>query len=177
MDKKMVSAGLKAQEIIIRAVSAEDIPGICAIYNHYIEQTAVTFETRTVPQGEMTARIARITGAGYPFYTALCGGEVAGYCNLHEFNSKQAFCRTAEISIYLHPDMQGHGLGSALMGRLIGGLDPEAFHTIIAGITLPNAASVAIHEKFGFKQVGYMKETGRKFDRWYDVGYWQLLLG
>ncbi|MCC8018772.1 MAG: N-acetyltransferase family protein [Rikenellaceae bacterium] len=177
MDNRITTGSSGAPEIEIREVSVEDAPAICAIYNHYIGKTAVTFETVPLTVDEMAGRIARVTGAGYPYYVAMADGEVAGYCHLRPFNSKQAFSLTAEISIYIHPAMHGRAIGSALMYRLLHGLDPDMFHTIIAGITLPNDASVALHEKFGFRQVGFMKETGRKFDRWHDVGYWQLLVG
>jgi L-amino acid N-acyltransferase YncA len=160
----------------IREVTLEDAQSICNIYNYYVENTAVTFETTAVGETEMQGRIKGFLDEGFPYYVGEIEGEIAGYCYLHNWNNRCAYSSTKEVTVYLDKDLRGKGLGTMLYRRLFKQIDKGDIHVLIAGICIPNESSVRLHEKFGFKQVSHMKEIGRKFDRWHDVGHWQLLI-
>lgn len=160
----------------IRKVTLEDARRICKIYNYYIENTAVTFETTPVPETEMKGRINEIIDSGFPYYVGEIEGKVAGYYYIHKWNGRCAYSSTKEVTIYLDKDYIGKGLGSTLYEHLFQNLDKENTHVLIAGICIPNEGSVKLHEKFGFKQASLMKEIGWKFDQWRDVGHWLLNL-
>lgn len=159
----------------IRAVRAGDAPAVTAIYNHYIERTIVTFEEQALATADMAARIEDIA-ATYPYLVAERDGGVVGFSYASRWHARCAYRRSVETTIYLAPDCAGAGLGTALYGRLLGELERCAYHCAIGGIALPNAASVALHEKLGFERVALFREVGFKFDRWIDVGYWQRML-
>ena len=160
----------------IRKVTSEDAARICEIYNYYILHTAVTFETSAVFADEMRGRIESIIDSGDPYYVVERNDKTIGYCYLHKWKERSAYDTTKEVTIYLDIKEQGKGIGTALFKHMIDNLERQKIHVLLAGICLPNEASVKLHEKFGFLQVSCMKEIGRKFDKWQDVGHWQLLL-
>ena len=158
----------------IRNVTLDDDPAVCRIYNHYIENTVITFETSPVTEKEMHKHICEVIDSGCPWYIGEIGKEIVGYVYLHNFHPRAAFFKTKEIAIYLCKDYLGKGLGAILLDYLLNKIDLKKIHVLMAGITIPNERSIKTHEKFGFKQVSFMKEVGWKFDQWRDVGYWQL---
>lgn len=171
----------------IRQATAADGAALAAIYNHYVRETVVTFETDEVTAADMAARVDKLATAGLPWLVAVEAGDtdgVMGYAYAGPFKERPAWRHCLETSIYLDPEHQGKGVGTALFAALFGrlrSLAPEQshhapVHTLIGGIALPNDASVAIHERFGFTKMGVVNQGGRKFDRWIDVGYWQRLL-
>lgn len=160
---------------MIRYVTSCDAQRICDIYNYYVLNTAVTFETEAVGADDMGSRIANISDK-YPYYVYEEEGQVVGYCYLSTWNGRCAYRTTAEVSIYLDNVHQGKGIGTKLMNHLLENIDPKKTHTLIAGIALPNDSSVALHEKYGFRQISHFREIGHKFDQWRDVGHWQLIL-
>lgn len=161
---------------MVRRVRMDDAGAICGIYNHYIEKTVITFEEQVVSVAQMEMRIAEVTSA-YPWLVLEQGGAVAGYAYASIWKNRSAYRHAAESSIYLAAGAAGQGGGSRLYGALIDALRRQGIHTVIGGVALPNPASVALHEKLGFEKVAHLREVGRKFDRWIDVGYWELLLG
>lgn len=160
----------------IREAKPEDARGVSAIYNYYVENTTVTFETVAVTEEEMRRRIGSVLAQGCPFFVGEIDGEIAGYCYLHTWNSRSAYDTTKEITIYLDKDRKAKGLGTLLYRHLFSEIGESGLHALIAGICIPNEASVRLHEKFGFRQVSCMKEIGRKFGEWCDVGHWLLIL-
>lgn len=160
---------------MIRSATAADAPAICAIYNHFILQSTVTFEEVAITPQEMAQRIAASAGM-LPFLVGEIDGAVAGYAYASPWKMRSAYRHTVESSVYVGPGSTGMGLGSRLYQALLQDLRGRGVHAVLAGIALPNNASVGLHEAFGFAQVGQMREVGRKFDQWLDVGYWQLLL-
>jgi len=160
----------------IRRGKLSDAAALCGIYNYYVEHTAVTFDTVPMKTEEMERRISETLDSGLPFYVAESNGEIEGYCYIHPWNTKSAYITTQEVTIYLRPDKKGHGVGTQLLRRLLDSIDRKTVHVLISGITLPNEASVRLHEKFGFRQVSDMKQVGWKLDRWRDVGHWELIL-
>lgn len=160
----------------IRKATLEDAKEICRIYNYYIENTAITFETVAVSQNDMQQRIKNFLDESFPYYVAEINGKIAGYCYLHNWNNRCTYSSTKEVTIYLDKDLQGKGIGTILYQHLFKEIYKEDIHALIAGICIPNESSIRLHEKFGFKHVSHMKEIGWKFDQWRDVGHWQLII-
>jgi len=160
---------------MIRPVTAADAPALAAIYNPYIRDTTITFEEDPVTAEEMAARIARVT-EGYPWLVWEEEGRVLAYAYSSVWRARPAYRYSTETAIYLAMDQQGKGIGTALYRALLDELRTRGFHLVLGGVALPNEASVRLHERLGFKKAGHMREAGRKFDRWIDVGFWELLL-
>lgn len=162
--------------IKIRKVTLNDASAICNIYNYYIENTCITFETSPISESDMRIRINDIINSNMPYYVGEINEEIIGYYYLHSWNKRQAYSATLEVSIYIHKDYTEKGVGTLFYKHLFDHLDKEKIHVLIAGICIPNEKSVHLHEKFGFKQVSFMKEVGKKYGEWRDVGHWQLIL-
>lgn len=160
----------------VRPASAEDASQIAEIYNHYIETSHATFEIEQIEGAEMLRRIEGGLAAGYPFLVYAEAGEIAGYAYGRQFKGRRAYMHSIEVSVYVRPGCEGKQIGTMLYESLFDEIREGDFHAIIAGISLPNDTSVALHEKFGFEKVARFREVGRKFDRWIDVGYWELIL-
>ncbi len=160
---------------MIRAAEAADAPRICEIYNHYIEHTVVTFEETSVAAHDIAARIAAITQR-YPWLVYEANGTVAGYAYAGEWKQRSAYRHSVESTIYLSPDITRRGIGTELYGALLTRLHGQGLHCAVGVIALPNAGSVALHERLGFKKVAHLAEIGWKLGRWVDVGYWQRAL-
>ena len=160
----------------IRAATPDDADAICAIYNHYVSNTAISFEEEPVSSGEMARRLADITAANLP-WLVLCEDDlVAGYAYATKWRVRQAYRFSVETSIYLGQHHTGKGSGRMLYEALLAELRRRELHLAIAGIAQPNEASVRLHEALGFRKVAHFSEVGRKFGNWIDVGYWQLQL-
>ena len=172
-------------EITIREFSAEDITALTALYNRYIRETAITFDLQpySVEQRhrEWMSHYNRV--GRYRLFVAQCidksSGDfeercrIVGYASSSQFASKAAYETSVETSIYVDKDFLAGGIGSRLYEALLSTLAGEDVHRAYAGITLPNDASVAIHRKFGFEQAALYKEVGRKFDRYWDVAWYE----
>lgn len=159
----------------IRDVRPADMPEITRIYNHYVLETDISFETEPVSVGEMTRRMEEFT-ASYPYIVCVADGRVAGYCYAHPWKSRAAYAGTLETTIYLDPDFTRRGIGLALMERLIDDCRKAGFDSLIACITGGNEASCRMHERLGFRQASCFKAVGRKFGRMLDVVDYQLQL-
>lgn len=160
----------------IRDASVEDAEPFASIYNHFVLTTSISFEEAEVPAIEMAGRIADVQAAGLPWLVAEKDGVVAGYAYATKWRVRHAYRFSVETSVYLAPVHAGKGIGTALYEALLARLREGGYHLAIGGIALPNAASVALHEKLGFEKVAQFNEVGFKFDHWTDVGYWQLML-
>jgi phosphinothricin acetyltransferase len=160
--------------ILIRDASPLDAPQIAEIYNHAILTTHATFELETIGHDEMLRRVRATCDDGFPFIVAEVNSSVAGYAYGRQFRPRPGYRFAVEIAVYVHPDHHSRGIATALYEVLIPRLFDNGAHTLIATIALPNDASVRLHDRFGFVKVGEIREAGRKFDRWVDVGYWQL---
>ncbi|NHZ98445.1 GNAT family N-acetyltransferase [Massilia sp. CCM 8734] len=160
----------------IRDAAAGDAAGIVSIYNHFILTTSISFEEESVSQQAMASRIADIQGGALPFLVLTDGDTITGYAYATKWRVRHAYRFAAETSIYLLPGHGGKGHGAALYTALLARLAEAGIHMAIGGIALPNPASVALHEKFGFNKVAHFSEVGFKFGRWIDVGYWELKL-
>ena len=162
--------------VTVREAEAGDGKALAAIYNHYVADTIITFEESPVAADEMAQRVADTWDAGLPWLLATQGERVAGYAYASKWKGRCAYRYATEITVYLDRHSQGKGIGTLLYRQLFEALRNRGMHTVIAGIALPNDASIALHEKMGLEKVAHFKEVGRKFDRWIDVGYWQATL-
>lgn len=160
----------------IRPATPDDAAAIVDIYNHYVATTVISFEERPVTADEMAGRIRDVT-AVLPWLVYEADGRVIGYAYATRWRVRSAYRFAAETSVYLAPGQGGQGIGSALYTELLEQLRAREIHMAIGGIAQPNPASVALHERLGFEKVAHFKQVGRKFDRWIDMGYWELQLG
>ncbi|MDR2680902.1 MAG: GNAT family N-acetyltransferase [Tannerella sp.] len=159
----------------LRNAKPEDAAGIAGIYNYYVENTDITFETEPVPETEMQNRI-RTVSEQYPYLVYEETGRILGYCYASTWKKREAYRHTVESAVYVDRASQGRGIGALLLNALIEALRQTSVHAVIACITMPNPQSVKLHEKFGFRQASGFKEVGHKFGKWIDVADWQLLL-
>jgi L-amino acid N-acyltransferase YncA len=161
---------------MLRPATPADAASIAAIYNHYVLHTVVTFEEDAVNETEMAQRISEVLGAGRPWLVWDENGRVLGYSYASGWKSRCSYRFSLETTVYLDPHATRRGLGTKLYAALIEALRQTKTHALIGGVALPNAGSVALHEKLGFQKIGHFKEVGWKFDQWIDVGYWELVL-
>jgi phosphinothricin acetyltransferase len=159
---------------MLRNVSPDDANPICTIYNHFIAHTAITFEEEILAPEAMRQRIIEATKM-YPWLVCERDGKLAGYAYGRQWRERSAYRHSVEVTFYLDPSSVGKGIGTELLGALLGELRNREIHCVIGGVALPNPASVALLEKFGLRQVAHFKEVGYKLGRWIDVGYWQIV--
>jgi L-amino acid N-acyltransferase YncA len=160
---------------MIRPVSLSDSEIICGIYNYYILNSTITFEEIPLTVDEMISRIKNII-KDYPWLVYEEKDKVVGYTYAGKWKERSAYRYSVETGIYIDPNYTGKGIGSQLKGELLKKLKENSIHSIVCGIALPNPASIALCEKFGFEKVAHLKEVGFKFNKWIDVGYWELIL-
>jgi phosphinothricin acetyltransferase len=160
----------------IRPASPADAERICAIYNHYIATTTISFEEEPVVAADMAQRIADVAAAQLPWLVMEEGNRLIGYAYATKWRVRAAYRFAVESSVYLDPDYAGKGAGTVLYQALLAELRRRDLHLVIGGIAQPNEASVRLHERLGFTKVAHFSEVGLKFGRWIDVAYWQLKL-
>jgi L-amino acid N-acyltransferase YncA len=165
----------------IRPATPADAAAIAHIYNHYIAHTVITFEEAPVSAEEVAARVQGVQALALPWLVMTDpdnpSGALLGYAYANRWRARSAYRFTAETSVYLDPAATGRGLGLTLYSHLLSTLRATTpLHTLIAGIALPNPASVRLHERLGFQHVGTYPAVGFKFNQWIDVGDWSLEL-
>lgn len=153
-----------------RLANEDDAAAIADIYRGYVEQAHFTFEEVAPDAAEMATRMANPI---HPWLVAEEKGRVLGYASTSPMRNRAAYRWSVETGIYLAPDAQGRGVGSWLLGAHLQLLERQGFVTVVAGIALPNDASVALHQKLGFVLSGVERGVGFKFGRWVDVARWQ----
>lgn len=154
--------------MLIRPVQSADAAAICAIYNHYVLHTSVNFEEQTIAAPLMAAHLAAYE---LPWLVLEEEGQLKGYAYAGACPSYRG---AVDSTIYVAPEATGRGLGPALYAALLERLRADGWHSVLAGIAMPNPPSVALHSRLGFKQIGHFEEVGRKDGRWIDVTYWQV---
>ena len=159
----------------LRLATAADLPAINAIYNHYVPISTATYDYEPFT-AEQRAAWFHGRESIHPVIVAERDGEIVGWGSLNVFRAKPGYRFTVEDSVYVHPDCQRTGVGSAILADLIERARVLGLHSIVAGIDATHAPSVALHARFGFVEVARFREVGRKFDRWLDVIFMQLLL-
>ncbi|MCA9767380.1 MAG: N-acetyltransferase [Gemmatimonadetes bacterium] len=161
---------------VIRPAGEGDLPALVAIYNHYIRTSIATFVEQEVMADAFALSMTAVRDADLPWLVAADGPAILGYAYAAPWKARSAYRFSVETSVYLAPGYEGLGIGSMLYAALLDRLRARGIHAVVGGISLPNPASVALHERFGFAPVARFREVGFKFGRWIDVGYWQLLL-
>lgn len=164
------------ERFCIRRASPGDAQAILDIYAPYIENTAVTFEYDVPSIEEFTERV-RQTASAYPYLVCEADGQIAGYAYAHRHKERAAYGWNTELSVYLAPAWQGRGIGTALYRALLTLLDAQHVKNLYACVTLPNEASVRLHEKTGFSFLGAYHKSGWKNGMWHDVGWFEKRLG
>ena len=165
-----------SEAVAIRAATPADAEVLARIYNHYITDTVVTFEETPITAMDMGTRLAETRSLELPWLVAQTDAGVQGYAYASRWKGRCAYRHSVEVTVYVEHEATGRGLGTQLYAALFGELARGDCHVAIGGITLPNAASVALHEKVGMRKVAHFSEVGYKFGRWLDVGYWQVVL-
>jgi phosphinothricin acetyltransferase len=151
----------------------EDAQQLLDIYNYYVVNTVITFDLEALSLDTFKEKINTVS-TDYPFIVYEENGEILGYAYGSKFRPKPAYNNTVESTVYLKHGAQGKQIGSKLYNDLLFLLKQKNVHVVLGVLTLPNDASVKLHEKFGFKEVAHIKEVGFKFGKWQDVGFWQL---
>ena len=159
----------------IRRVIDGDVEVITALYNTYVQETLVSFETVPLDTSTMLERI-RSKLVKYEWLVAYEGADFLGYAYFGEFRGRAAYDGTVESSVYLGDSAVGRGVATALYDELIQRAKNRGFRQMIGVITLPNDKSEALHQRMGFESVGVLRGVGRKFERDADVALWQLSL-
>jgi phosphinothricin acetyltransferase len=159
---------------LIRPATNNDLPRLTEIYNHYVVHTPVTFDLEPYTVDQRRPWFAQFSATGcHRLLVAEWDSAVVGYAGTHQFRTKAAYDTTVESTIYCAPESVGAGIGSALYAALFDAIRGEDVRMIIAGVTLPNDASVALHTRFGFVSAGVMHAVGRKFGQYWDVGWYE----
>ena len=161
---------------MIRNVQSTDAERIAEIYNCYVTDTVITFEEDTITGKDICQRIENINTLGLPWIVFESNGIVVGYAYATTWRTRAAYRFTVESAVYVCKDHHGGGVGTQLYQFLFQELKKQGIHSVIGGVSLPNEKSIRLHERLGFKQIGENKQVGWKFDRWIDVGWWQLML-
>lgn len=159
---------------MIRPATLADCMAINAIYNHYVLTGTATYqeETDTLEQREVWFRLH---GPKHPVFVATDSQDrVIAWASLSPFHARSAYRHTVENSIYLQPQFQRQGIGSALLEKLIESAKSLGHRQMIALISADQPGSIRLHEKFGFRKAGRLDDVGLKFGRWLSVEYWQL---
>jgi L-amino acid N-acyltransferase YncA len=159
----------------IRLATPADAPGINAIYRPFVSETAVSFELDP-PSNKCMARRVAETLKKLPWLVNCCGERVLGYVYASQFRARPAYQWAVETAVYV--DLHSHrtGIGRGLYQQLFAILRRQGYYTAYAGITLPNVASIGLHQNVGFEPIGIYRYAGYKFGAWHDVGWWQKSL-
>ena len=174
---------MSGKEFVIRTATPDDTGAIAAIYEPYVRETAVTFETCPPDAREFARRIAE-TSKRFPYFVCQSDGGICGYAYAHEYRERAAYRFDAELSVYVRGDKKGLGIGRALYTKLIDTLARQGFvnlYACIATTNVPDAhldnGSVAFHERRGYHEIGRFPNCGYKFGRWYDTVWMERDLG
>lgn len=160
--------------LLVRRAEPRDLARITEIYNHYVATTAITFDVKPYSEAERQPWFAQFGASGrHQLFVAERAGRAIGYAGTLRYAAKPAYETSVETTIYVAPDECARGVGPRLYDALFAALRGQDVHRLLAGITLPNEASVRLHERLGFKLVGVYSEVGRKLGRYWDVGWWQ----
>jgi L-amino acid N-acyltransferase YncA len=164
--------------IPIESASMSDAASIAEIYDHYVENGTATFEIEPPGATEIAQRIEKVLAGGYPWLVARgAGGEVLGYAYASPFGARAGYRYSCETSIYVRSDALGQGIGTRLLGALVGQCESIGMRQAFAIIAGTEPASVVLHARHGYRPCGTLENAGRKHGQWIDVFYMQRALG
>ncbi len=157
----------------IRLATEADIPAIQAIQNHYITTTYIHFAYEPVTDAEGLADWYAARDK-HPWLVGVEDGAVLGFSRSAPWKTRAAYAWTVESAVYLRPELRGRGFGRALYDRLLAILRAQGYRTVLGGITLPNDASVKLHEAVGMRRCAALERAGFKLGKWWTVAYWRM---
>ena len=160
----------------IRDATPADLPALLEIYNQAVANTTASWDYEPWTPVHHADWYAHKVERGFPLLVASEADEVLGYATYGEFHAKIGYATTREHAVYVRPDAQGRGIGRALMTAVIDHARGAGVHTLIGLVSADNEASIRLHAALGFVEVGRLREVGRKFGRWLDLAYLQLML-
>ena len=160
-------------DAFIRLASPDDAVEILDIYRPFIEETAVTFEEEVPSPEEFEERIKRIR-ADAPYLVCQVNGRIVGYAYAAPYRTRASYRWNREVSVYIHPEYHRRNIARALYSALFEILKMQHITNLLAVITMPNEASVKLHESFGFRHCGLFNRVGYKLHQWHQVGWWEL---
>lgn len=158
----------------MRPARQEDAASLLAIYAPVVEHTAISWELVPPSVEEFGQRISKTLTAGFPYWVAEADGVVVGYAYAGPFRDRPAYRFTCESTVYIAESCRGQGLGRMLYEKLFESLRDKGFVAVIAGVALPNEASLGLHKSMGFREVGTYSDIGYKFDKWWSSTFLQL---
>jgi L-amino acid N-acyltransferase YncA len=161
--------------MVIRPAREEDAAQLLDIYAPYVERTAVSFELERPGVDEFAARVRKVLG-GWQWLVAEIDGSLAGYAYGSTHRERPAYRWSVEVTAYVRADVRRQGVGTSLYSKLFGDLSAMGYFNAVAGVTLPNDASVGLHTAMGFEPIGIFRAVGWKFGRWHDVAWFQRRL-
>jgi len=162
------------KDVLVRHCGPGDYGSVVQIYNHYIEHSHATFDVTPYSVGARASWFAQFAASGpYQLLVAEVDERIVGFCCSTQFKQRPAYDVSVETTAYVEPDVTGEGIGRKLYQSLFAHLDEVGLHGAYAGVTLPNDASVALHARLGFRQVGVFNEVGRKFDQYWSVAWFE----
>lgn len=164
-------------DLLIRIANDGDLSALTELYNYYVCNSAISFDLFPFSLEQRREWFKQYLPEGrYRLLVAQQESQIVGYVTSSPFRVKAAYETSVETSIYLHPESIGRGIGKKLYLALFDSLQKEDVHRAYAGITLPNAASIALHRKLGYRAIGIYEEVGRKFGRYWDVEWYEKKL-
>ena len=164
--------------LVVRDAAEADMEAVARIYAHYVERGLATFEEVPPADEEMRARRLKALAVGAPYLVAEIDGEIVGYCYAAPYHARPAYRHTLEDSVYVAPGLGGRGVGGALLAALIARCEAGPWRQMVAIIgDSGNAASIALHRRYGFEPVGTLRSVGFKLGRWVDTPIMQRALG
>jgi phosphinothricin acetyltransferase len=166
----------ESAEVQVRPGVETDLAALTDIYNHYVRETPITFDTTVfTPEERRPWLLSHLEDGRHRLMVAAAtdSQRILGYATSSAFRAKPAYETSVEVSVYLAPDAAGRGVGTLLYKALFEALADEDVHRAYAGIAQPNEASARLHERFGFRYVGTYREVGRKFGRYWDVAWYE----
>ncbi|ANF96807.1 GNAT family N-acetyltransferase [Paenibacillus bovis] len=159
-------------------IQEQHVPEVLAIYNYYVLNTTVSFHTEPLSLEQMRAQLMNVP-AHYKSYIIRSGeasADIAGYILVTPHKNKQAYDTTAEVTVYLHPDQTGQGLGSQALCFLEEAAAESGFHVLVATVCTENINSIRLFERHGYEKCAHFRQIGRKFDRWLDIASYQKIM-
>ncbi|MGW1161906.1 N-acetyltransferase family protein [Streptomyces sp. NPDC002519] len=163
-------------EVQVRPGIEDDLGALTDLYNHYVRETPLTFDTAILtPEERRPWLLSHLEDGPHRLMVAADrdSQEILGYATSSGLRAKPAYATSVEVTVYLAPHATGRGVGTRLYEALFGALAGEDLHRAYAGIAQPNEASVRLHERFAFRHVGTYRQVGRKFGRYWDVAWYE----
>lgn len=166
----------ESAEVQVSAGGEGDLSALTDLYNHYVRETPITFDTAVfTPEERRPWLLSHLEDARHPLLVARepAGGRILGYATASPLRPKAAYATSVETTVYCAPDAAGRGIGTLLYEALFDALAGQDVHRAYAGVTQPNEASARLHARFGFRPLGTYREVGRKFGRYWDVTWYE----